>query len=875
MKMKNKKILSMLLSVVMVFTLFSGVVLAEGIQYESTEEVDFDISVPFGTEEADAIEELAGTVDVTGAGGEEGEATITWSITDYNANQAGDYNAVGVLELPDGWSGSPRDVEAVVAVEEEPVSPFGYSIAASGIRNYDENVKVDEVSEFELRFRVTDGNRFEGDENGHIMFYVILSGDASYIDEDAGDIVAILHLEDRNDVNKYNNDYHGEGFNVNDAKANEYFVVVENNRGDVELEIVTTVPDEVDVGFYKDQGERRRIDSATINVGSKEDIAYIELEVDKVNSGVDDGWIKAGKDIELKATAYDDRRVVSSGYRGTGWEVEGENVVFEIREKSSSKDWDKGWKKIDTVKTNRDGEAKVRFDIEKEGKYELRAVAGTWRRANDYHDNSVDSDKINQKHLFYDVITVSVFPGDADSIKAEKASGFHNIEDDTFRVYFEIADEYGNTDYGSLISATRGLSAGYDWDDIFGFRVVDPKGNIYGAGDIGDEIVGRQNNYRDFWCDDEEMFYVEVDYSKIEDELGSDAEGKYEVRGNIAGTTQRAYTTIMAAEFGELVEIRLELNPEVALRSESEFENAAEVTLVDDKGMEKDYKYGGEIRFSSSRNSVATVNRDEGHINPRSQGETIITAVHDDGFRDSATFYVGRELDHIEAVIDVIDGEKNAFVTLIMRDRDGYRTIDEGREDEEYDVFTQEEDKIDILNKKDFKDGKASFEVKVRDFGTYRIEVVTEEGNAVEFEVVFQEEVKSTTKTMVITIGSKTYTIDGEEFEFSDVEPFIRNDRTYLPIRAIMEAFEAQVKYDGADRSITITTGEGEDEHVVIFKLDETTYTVNGEEKEMDVTPYLDEEAERTYLPVRYFSQDVFGAEVTWDPVEEQVTIVY
>ncbi|UMZ74686.1 S8 family serine peptidase [Natranaerofaba carboxydovora] len=139
----------------------------------------------------------------------------------------------------------------------------------------------------------------------------------------------------------------------------------------------------------------------------------------------------------------------------------------------------------------------------------------------------------------------------------------------------------------------------------------------------------------------------------------------------------------------------------------------------------------------------------------------------------------------------------------------------------------------------------------------------------IELEEPIEAESKST--AMVISIGSKIYTIDEKEYEFEDVIPFIRNDRTYLPVRAIMELFDADVIFDSEERSITV---ESEDNQV-IFRLGEKTYTVNGGLREMDVAPYLDEKSERTYLPVRYFSQNLLGAEVNWDPVEEKVLIFY
>ncbi|MGI6582547.1 MAG: hypothetical protein ACOX3O_01375 [bacterium] len=74
----------------------------------------------FGTSEEDAIGKLAATVGVVGTNGEEGQASIAWTIADYNANEAGDYTATGKLTLPEGWTGAPSDVTAMVTVKEDP-----------------------------------------------------------------------------------------------------------------------------------------------------------------------------------------------------------------------------------------------------------------------------------------------------------------------------------------------------------------------------------------------------------------------------------------------------------------------------------------------------------------------------------------------------------------------------------------------------------------------------------------------------------------------------------------------------------------------------------------------------------------------------------
>ena len=96
--------------------------------YASTEVINFDISVIYGTSEVDAISQLASTVKIYGTESEEGDATIDWTIASYDGNTPADYTATGVLALPAGWSGDPANVTATVTVLEfVSVCPFATS----------------------------------------------------------------------------------------------------------------------------------------------------------------------------------------------------------------------------------------------------------------------------------------------------------------------------------------------------------------------------------------------------------------------------------------------------------------------------------------------------------------------------------------------------------------------------------------------------------------------------------------------------------------------------------------------------------------------------------------------------------------------------
>lgn len=106
---------------------------------------------------------------------------------------------------------------------------------------------------------------------------------------------------------------------------------------------------------------------------------------------------------------------------------------------------------------------------------------------------------------------------------------------------------------------------------------------------------------------------------------------------------------------------------------------------------------------------------------------------------------------------------------------------------------------------------------------------------------------------VVVTIGSTTMQVDGKNKTII-APPIIDNGRTYVPLRAISEAFGATVDWKQATNLITIDRG---DTHIVMtpYKL---AYTLNGQEKMMDVAPYISTAYASTMVPVRFIA-DAFG----------------
>jgi hypothetical protein len=120
----------------------------------------------------------------------------------------------------------------------------------------------------------------------------------------------------------------------------------------------------------------------------------------------------------------------------------------------------------------------------------------------------------------------------------------------------------------------------------------------------------------------------------------------------------------------------------------------------------------------------------------------------------------------------------------------------------------------------------------------------------------------------VFTIGSTSYTLNGEEQEM-DVAPYIKSDRTFLPVRYVAYAVgvsEENILWDAVNRTVTIFKGD----RIVQLTIDSNVMVVNGVNVNMDVAPEISNG--RTMMPIRWVAQ-ALGATITWDPVARTVTV--
>ena len=109
---------------------------------------------------------------------------------------------------------------------------------------------------------------------------------------------------------------------------------------------------------------------------------------------------------------------------------------------------------------------------------------------------------------------------------------------------------------------------------------------------------------------------------------------------------------------------------------------------------------------------------------------------------------------------------------------------------------------------------------------------------------------------VTMTIGSSQYVVDKQLFTM-DAAPYVDSAwRTMIPIRALAEAFDAEVIWDQDEQTVTINYNE----QTIVMTVGETTYTVNDGEMTMDTEPV--NSGDRVYVPIRFVAE-AMGFEVT------------
>ncbi|MBP8708144.1 MAG: PQQ-binding-like beta-propeller repeat protein [Caldisericia bacterium] len=135
---------------------------------------------------------------------------------------------------------------------------------------------------------------------------------------------------------------------------------------------------------------------------------------------------------------------------------------------------------------------------------------------------------------------------------------------------------------------------------------------------------------------------------------------------------------------------------------------------------------------------------------------------------------------------------------------------------------------------------------------------------------IFEKRITDT--VIILKVGSKKFTVSGE-VRTLDYPPIIKNDRTLVPIRAIVEAFGGKVDWEPAIARVNISL----DTHFLYLQIGNPFAGVDGDLVQIDplnssVVPEIING--RTMLPLRFVAESL-GCTVDWDGTTKTITIRY
>jgi len=125
---------------------------------------------------------------------------------------------------------------------------------------------------------------------------------------------------------------------------------------------------------------------------------------------------------------------------------------------------------------------------------------------------------------------------------------------------------------------------------------------------------------------------------------------------------------------------------------------------------------------------------------------------------------------------------------------------------------------------------------------------------------------------IILQIGNSNFTVNGISNTL-DSPPVIKNSRTLLPIRAVIEALGGTVSWDPNTKKVTVTLGST----TIELWIGKSVAKVNSIDTPIDstnskVVPEIINS--RTMLPLRFITENL-GCDVQWDGTTKTITITY
>ena len=121
-------------------------------------------------------------------------------------------------------------------------------------------------------------------------------------------------------------------------------------------------------------------------------------------------------------------------------------------------------------------------------------------------------------------------------------------------------------------------------------------------------------------------------------------------------------------------------------------------------------------------------------------------------------------------------------------------------------------------------------------------------------------------KSLIMKIGSKDYSMNGETLKL-DQAPFIKDNRTFLPVRFVVEALGGLINYDEANKVVEIKYEDKE----IKLPIDKNEIIINDIVKNIDTKAFL--KGGRTFVPIRFIAEEM-GMDISYNENTKEVNIL-
>ena len=414
------------------------------------------------------------------------------------------------------------------------------------------------------------------------------------------------------------------------------------------------------------------------------------------------------------------------------------------------------------------------------------------------------------------------------------------------------------------------------FDNAVEFEITDQKGNPVTSDSIGAEIDIKGKPGKST-LENGDLSLVSLGNGKYTlayaNKAGTDnyvsdlVAGEYTVRVSLP-SEDNATVTFTAAEFGKIKDVQIELtaNGNTKLDDEVMLGDVVEVGLVYVDGNGLKVPYNGSFNWNVKNDAHAVIAAPNyvdktfvlkadtiEHQGVIGSEVTVNAAV--DGFGlVTKTLTIVDSYNEYSLEFDPTEGPVNEYntvdVTVLEDDGDEARVngtvnailVDSSNEDAKVSVDVNKSNQLVI-----YSDQETVLDIVVTvNKGKEIIAAGT-------LEYTVGKDAPLANRTVVMTIDSTDYVVNNNIIK-GDAAPYIDDAwRTMVPIRALMEAFDAEVIWDEANPDVVTINYDADTQ--IVMNVGETSYTINGEEGEMDTVPVNNNG--RVYVPVRFVAEGI------------------